>query len=180
MPNKAHRFFYYIVSDDDWFYGGIDMRVAEYGQIEDRETEHGRTVYNSYVIDDGWNLPYEVIEEINLRIAHSQEEAYRDICRQNRQHKGDWLTKEVAYKYAAKSWVYRVIYCNQYIREVREISEELQKKYGVTELEAINILSGHNVSDYVHKYYRIKNLIPLRVDQQEICNRVIEEYRLAI
>lgn len=156
------------------------MKVAEYGQIEDRETWSGRTVYNSYVIDDGWNLPNEVIEEINFRIAQSQRKAYRDICRQKRQHKGDWLTKEVAYEYAAKSWVYRVFYRNQYIREVRKIGEELQEKYGVTELEAINILSEHNVDVYINKYYRIKNLIPLRVNQQEICDMVVEEYSMAM
>ena len=36
----------------------------EYEPRKDREEGRGRTVYSSYVIDDGWNLPYEVIEEI--------------------------------------------------------------------------------------------------------------------
>ena len=148
----------------------------EYKPRRNREEERGRTVYSSYVIDDGWNLPYEVIEEINYRISKSQAAAYREVCRQHIEHKGDWLTKEVAYKYAAKSWVYRVVYFNQYINEVREMGEELQEKYGVTEIEAINTLFEHNVDDYIYKYYRIKNLIPLKVNQQEICNNVLEEY----
>ncbi len=156
------------------------MGIADYTQMSDAEVEYGRTVYDSYVIDDGWNLPYEVIEEIRFQIVESKKKAYMDVYRQNKQHKGEWLTEDVARKYAAKSWVYRVVYCNQYIREVRAIGEELQEKYGVTELEAINILWENNVSDYINKYYRIKNLIPRRVNQQEICDMVIEEYRMAI
>ncbi len=41
------------------------------------------------------------------------------------------------------------------------------EKGGVTELEAINILNGRCVTDYVEKYQRIKNLIPLKVDKKK-------------
>lgn len=47
-------------------------------------------------------------------------------------------------------------------RQMIEYTTE-EVKYGVTELEAINILNGKCISDYVEKYNRIKNLIPLNV-----------------
>ena len=143
------------------------------------ENGRTRTSFYSYVVDDGWNLPYEVIEEINYRIARSQKEAYRDVLKQNRQHKGEWLTMDVANKYADEAWFYIVKNDGQYICEVREFGKELQDKYGVTELEAINILFENNVDDYVEKYYRIRNLIPVSVDQQRICDMVVAEYLFA-
>ena len=42
-------------------------------------------------------------------------------------------------------------------RQMIEYTTE-EVKYGVTELEAINILNGKCISDYVEKYNRIKNL----------------------
>ena len=47
-------------------------------------------------------------------------------------------------------------------RQMIEYTTE-EVKYGVTELEAINILNGKCISDYVEKYNRIKNLISLNV-----------------
>lgn len=52
----------------------------------------------------------------------------------------------------------------------------MQEKYGVTELEAINILNGYHIRDYVERYYRIMNCIPDGIDQQEICDDVVMEY----
>ena len=143
------------------------------------EVRRTRTCFYSYVVDDGWNLPYEVIEEINYKIAQSQKEAFRDVLKQNKQHIGDWLTMDVANQYADEAWFYIVKNDGQYIREVREFGKELQDKYGVTELEAINILFENNVDDYVEKYHRIRNLIPLSVDQQKICDMVVAEYLFA-
>ncbi len=37
----------------------------------DRERNSTRTVYRSYVIDDGWNVPKEVIEAVDLRIEEA-------------------------------------------------------------------------------------------------------------
>lgn len=34
----------------------------------DRENRGYRTIYKSYVIDDGWHLPQEVIETIELKV----------------------------------------------------------------------------------------------------------------
>lgn len=145
-----------------------------------RELSRIVTKYRSYVIDDGWNLPYEVIEEIEYRIAEAKEDAYHRVFEEYKRHKGGWLTAEVARKYAAKSWIYRVVEENQYCGKVREIARELQEQYGVTELESINIIFEHNVSDYVNRYYRMKNRIPNYVDQQKICDEVINEYMLAM
>ena len=101
--------------------------------------------------------------------------AYELACKEHRKHRGDWLTQEVAEKYEAKSWVYRVLNDNQYTGKVRKIGEKLQEKYGVTELEAINILNGNHASDYVQKYFRIRHRIPLTIDLQEVFDAVVGE-----
>ena len=145
------------------------------------EAGGARTRFNTlYVFDDGWDPPYEVVEEIEYRIAESRLGAYKEVTMQNREHKGGWLTEEVARIYSARSWIYRVANGNQYVGKVKEIGDELRESYGVTELEAINILSGKNVSDYVSKYSRIKNLIPKTVDPQKICDEVVTEYSMAM
>lgn len=131
-----------------------------------------------HVIDDGWNLPKEVVEEIEFRVTVAKAEAYREVCRAHDLHKGKWLTLEVAQKYEAKSWIWRVISGEQYIGKVREIEEELQDEYGVTELEAINILRGFHHADYVNKYDRIRRKIPNYVDEQKIVAMVTEEYQV--
>lgn len=144
------------------------------------ESGRVKTIFISHVIDDGWHLPQEVIEEIVYRIEISKDEAMRKVLKLNKNHTGDWLTREIAESYAAKSWVYRVITDNQYIGMVRELGEELQKLYGVTELEAINILNNYHIADYVNKYYRIKNMIPDFVDEEKIVDEVISSFGLAV
>ena len=126
-----------------------------------REEDRISPRYNTYVVDDGWNTPYEVTEEADLQVVGSCLKPYKEFYRQNRNHKGSWLTHEVAREYAAKSWIFRVQNGNQYRGKVREIGEELRRLYGVTEIEARNILFGQNVADYVNKYDRIRNLIPV-------------------
>ena len=144
--------------------------------IEDRENAGYRSIYKSYTIDDGWKkIPEVIIEEISFRVQREWNYAYKLVCKEQRKHRGDWLTKEVAERYEAKSWVYRVLNDNQYAGMVRKIGEELQEKYGVTELEAINILSGRNVSDYVEKYFRIQHCIPLNIDLQQVLDEVVGE-----
>lgn len=140
-----------------------------------KENGYNRTIIHRYEVDDGWRLPYEVMEEIELRIAKARKQEYLQVCKEHKEHKGKWLTAEAARKYQAKSWVYRVLEDHQYVGKVREIGEELQREYGVTELEAINILNGKNVQEYVNKYYRIQNRIPMGIDEQWICDNVIEE-----
>ena len=153
--------------------------MFDYFDTLNKENAGGRTVYNSYVIDDGWHLPEEVMEAIGFRIQSTLKQRYREICREHDLHRGNWLTESVARKYEAKSWVYRVWLGNQYIKQVREIGEELQREYGVTELEAINIMNGRNVAAYVSKYYRMQHRIPLPVNQQAICDEMAREYLVA-
>lgn len=49
------------------------------------------------------------------------------------------------------------------VGEKRKLRMELQQKYGLTELEATNILNGYHVEDYLNKYERIGNLIPTHI-----------------
>ena len=46
--------------------------------------------------------------------------------------------------------------------EMRVLRIELQKEYGLTEIEAINILNGYAVSDIIKKYERIRYRIELK------------------
>ena len=99
------------------------------------------------------------------------EEVVRD---QYRRHKGDWLTYEVAAAYRKKAEAYG--YGNSELTGTRFcLYEELQEKYGVTELEAVNILNGRCITDYVEKYQRIKNLVPLKTDKKKNVKDIEEE-----
>ena len=141
----------------------------------DREHAVSRTVYNSYILDDGWNAPEEITEAIDLKIEEEWLAKYRRVVRQNRRHIGSWLTKKEANRYYQLARPFLAFYDGQYIGFVRELGKELQTDYGITEIEAINILRGYHINDYVDKYYRIKNLIPDMVDQQRICEDTVLE-----
>ena len=45
--------------------------------------------------------------------------------------------------------------------EKRKICLQMLEEYGITEIEATNILNGYGTSDYIGKYERIRNGIPL-------------------
>ena len=148
----------------------------------DREYITARQIYNRYVVDDGWSedMPMEIIEVIDFHLQMAKREAERKVLEEHRLHKGEWLNAEVARLYSEKAWVYLMLSAGQYVGMVRELGEELQKKYGVTELEAINILRNYNVSDYVNKYYRIKNLIPLRISEETVWEETLADLKIAI
>lgn len=55
------------------------------------------------------------------------------------------ITSEIAREYQKKA-------VGKSVREQFVLREELIQKYGVTELEATNILCGNPVSDYITKY----------------------------
>ena len=80
------------------------------------------------------------------------------IKNERRRHKGEWLTTEDAYEYMMKAKTLTMKNPVD-IGERRELRIELQKRFGLTEIEAINILNGNRINDYVNKYYRIKNEI---------------------
>ena len=118
-----------------------------------------RTIINTYIEDDGWNPPKEVFKEIEMRIVENRIHQYKELKKRYNEHKGKWLTMDVAVSYDTKTWIYRMVNDYQYIKEVRKYGEELRKEYDITELEAINIVLGHSwlYKDYVLKYDRIKN-----------------------
>ena len=148
----------------------------------DREQIADRSIYQRYVIDDGWNLPKEEVKIIDLEVKRSWDEAVKEAEYLKAKHKGEWLTMEVAKKYRQLAAPFVAFYDRQNIETVRELTEELKDIYGITELEAINILNGYHIRDYVEKYYRIENCIPEGFDPQRICNRIYREYarRVAI
>lgn len=78
-------------------------------------------------------------------------------------HKGkNWLTEEVVEEIQRKVRELEGT-DNQIIGEKKKLCQKLMKEYGVLELEAVNIISGNRTKDYVNKYQRIKNQIPLDI-----------------
>lgn len=82
------------------------------------------------------------------------------VNEENMLHTGEWLTREVCEDYRKRAEAINKNDC-QDIDKHRELSKELQTKYGITQIEAINILNGNNITDYVNKYTRIMNRIPI-------------------
>lgn len=72
-----------------------------------------------------------------------------------------FLTDEIAVEYRRKA---QNISNHQYIGELRRLGKELQERCGVTELEAINILNGNHINEYVHKYERKRSKIYVDID----------------
>lgn len=82
--------------------------------------------------------------------------AQQRIDEENANHKGEWLTAEVCERYREEAASINE-YDPQDVLRHREMRLELQETYGLTEIEAINILNGNNISDYLLKYRRIMN-----------------------
>ena len=78
------------------------------------------------------------------------------IDEENANHQGEWLTAEVCDKYREMATEINE-FDPQDVRRHRELRWKLQEEYGLTEVEAINILNGNNISDYLLKYRRIMN-----------------------
>lgn len=93
------------------------------------------------------------------------------LINEQRKHKGQWLTKEAVdyyYEQAQK--------CSgndsQDIGQRRQLRKELQERFGLLEIEAVNILSGVHGAFYVEKYNRIRNCTPLK---SELTKSVLEK-----
>ena len=83
------------------------------------------------------------------------------LINEQRKHKGQWLTKEVVdyyYEQAQKCSSNN----SQDIGQRRQLRKELQERFGLLEIEAVNILSGVHGAFYVEKYNRIRNCTPLK------------------
>ena len=88
-------------------------------------------------------------------------------------HQGDWLTWEGVRKYQKLA---EEIGENdrQIIGGRSRLCRQMMEEYGITQIEAINILNGFHAGDYVNKYHRIKNQIPLNV-KKETANYIDED-----
>ena len=83
------------------------------------------------------------------------------LLNEQRKHKGQWLTKEAVdyyYEQAQKCSSNN----SQDIGQRRQLRKELQERFGLLEIEAVNILSGVHGPFYVEKYNRIRNCTPLK------------------
>lgn len=89
------------------------------------------------------------------RVLHVQEKG-----------KKEWLTQEVAVQYYKKAKNIRQN-TRQDIGKFRKLKEELMKKYEVTEIEAINILNGYHISDYIKKYEIVSGKTVMTVDSNK-------------
>lgn len=103
----------------------------------------------------------------------TKQDAIDLVQEQHRLHKEKWLTWEVAEKYHRRACALKMP-TNEIKGETRELMLELMREYGVTQLEAVNILQGYHIADYVNKYYRIQNLIPLDIKEKK-ANKKDEE-----
>ncbi len=77
-----------------------------------------------------------------------------------------YLTREIAMEYQKKA---EQLPDNgkQDVGERRKLRIELQEKCGLTEIEAINILNGNHVDQYLNKYYRLQNNISVEKDTKK-------------
>lgn len=80
-------------------------------------------------------------------------------------HKGKWLTMEAVEEY--QRLASKLTDSNMLAGERRKLCMQLMEEYGVTELEAINILNGNRASDYVTKYERIRTQTPLMIKKEK-------------
>lgn len=85
------------------------------------------------------------------------------ILNERDKHKGEWLTAEAVAAYQKRA---RRVSApgGQDVGARRALRKDLQKRYGLLEIEAINILNGFHAAFYVEKYRRIKNAIPWQTD----------------
>lgn len=83
------------------------------------------------------------------------------------EHGYKWIAEEVVEEYQKKYKEALKNGGNEVDEKVR-CCTELKNIYGITELEATNILNGFHVQDYVSKYDRIQKLIPIkRIETEE-------------
>ena len=83
-------------------------------------------------------------------MAASDKELERLLNEKNK-HKGEWLTYEVCNYYREKAKKYNKVN-SQDAGLKRELRLELQNRYGLLDIEAINILNGFYISNF---YYSV-------------------------
>ena len=83
------------------------------------------------------------------------------LMNEKNKHKGEWLTFEACNFYREKAKKYNRGN-GQDAGAKRQLRTEFQNRYGLLDIEAINILNGFYISFYVEKYRRIKECLPKR------------------
>ena len=78
----------------------------------------------------------------------------------------EWLSDEIAQEYKVKA---AALSNNgrQDTGEIRKLRMELMDRCGVTEVEAINILNGYHINDYVLKYEVRSGKVVLQRDEKK-------------
>lgn len=87
-------------------------------------------------------------------------------------HRGQWLTEEAVTYYQKKAKSFSQLN-NQDIGAKRALRQELQERFGLLEIEAVNILNGFYAKYYIEKYRRIKACLPLQGEDSK--NRIESE-----
>ncbi len=91
-------------------------------------------------------------------------------------HKGKWLDREAVTFY--RKQMQDIYDDGQNNGKFRALREEMQKEYGLTEIETTNLLRGFHTGDYLLKYDRIKNMTPYREELESVdgdINLIMEE-----
>ena len=101
---------------------------------------------------------YEEDEEpVKKKSKNSYEKKLAKLKSQLENHKGEWLTIEACQEYYNRAQALPPNGC-QDIGERRRLRIELQEKYGIAEIEAINIVNGFHFQEYVQNYDNIRGL----------------------
>ena len=87
-----------------------------------------------------------------------------------RKHRGEWITYEIALKYFHFAQLHDED-AGQDIGTHRLLRIELEDKYGLTEIEAVNIINGNHIREYVNKY----ELLQHRQDKESSCDEYLEK-----
>lgn len=81
----------------------------------------------------------------------SEEKPHRISPKEKAKHKGKWLTWDAVNECRRRAQNLKKS-SGEITKELRLLVLELMDEYGVTEIEAINIVNGYNTADYVQKY----------------------------
>ncbi len=74
-------------------------------------------------------------------------------------HSGEWITIENATLYSEIGKLLLPETNGQIIGEAREFAIRIMKKYGLNEIEAINVVRGNLLKDIVHRYDKLREKI---------------------
>jgi len=89
----------------------------------------------------------------------------------------EWLTYEICKEYMRKAQELSGS-CGTDIGQRRALRIELQNRCDITELEAINIINGHNIGLYVSRYEKMKAASEGKIDSSssEISSKYDAEF----